>query len=290
MKNKFLRYTVFTLGSLLLLLLIFYAVVYFNTESRINKTYTVSEEILLIPTDSASYIAGKHIAENRGCLGCHGDHLQGGRAFLEEASPLGVLYAANITAGRGGINYTDEDWIRVLRHGLRKDHRSAWFMPSQDIYQLSKEQLGQLISFVKKQPPVDNTVPAKSLKPLGRLLTFLHKYPLLPAEMIDHNAVAKDVITPGVTVAYGSYLATTCRGCHGKNMKGGPAHAPNDPPIPDISSTGHPGKWQAAGFITAIRTGKTPEGKQLSDAMPWRHLTFTDDELKAVLMYLQQVK
>ena len=56
----------------------------------------------------------------------------------------------------------------------------------------------------------------------------------------------------------------------------------------DISATGHPGKWQPEGFITALRTGKTPEGKQLSDAMPWKFLTFTDDELKAIHLYLQQ--
>ena len=251
--------------------------------------YAVTVQKLVIPSDSASLVAGRHIAENRGCIGCHGENLAGGRAFLDEASPVGNLYAANITSGKGGISYTDEDWIKVLRHGLDKENKSAWFMPSQDLYQISNQEMGQLIAFVKQYPPVDNIVPVKKVKPLGRVLTFLHKFPLLPAEMIDHNAVFKDKIEPSITAAYGSYLATTCRGCHGNNMKGGPPHAPNDPVIPDISSTGHPAKWQPQGFITAIRTGKTPEGKQLSDAMPWRYLTFTDDELKAILLYLQQV-
>jgi mono/diheme cytochrome c family protein len=148
--------------------------------------------------------------------------------------------------------------------------------------------MGDLICFVKAHPPVDNTVPAKSLKPLGRVLTFLDKFPLLPAEMINHDAVYADEIQPSVTPAYGAYLATVCKGCHGPNLKGAAAHSPQEPAIPDISVTGHPGKWQAAGFITALRTGKTPEGKQLSEAMPWKFLTFTDDELKAIHLYLQQ--
>ncbi|MEO6316297.1 MAG: cytochrome c [Chitinophagaceae bacterium] len=290
MLKKFVKWTLIVLGSLLAIVIILYAIVYFKTEARINKVYAVSVQQLTIPTDTTAYVAGKHIAENRGCFGCHGPHLGGGRAFLDEQSPVGVLYAPNITSGKGGLKYTDKDWVRVLRHGLAQSNKSAWFMPSQDIYQISNQEMGELISFVKQQPPVDNTVPVKSLKPLGRVLTFLDKYPLLPAEMIDHNFVVKDKVQAGVTAEYGAYLATTCRGCHGIDMKGGPAHAPTEPPIPDISSTGQTSKWQAAGFITAIHTGKTPEGKQLSDAMPWKYLTFTDDELKAILLYLHQVK
>jgi mono/diheme cytochrome c family protein len=290
MLKKILRWTVITLGSLLVIVLIFYAVVYFKTESRINKIYSVKLQKITIPVDSASYVAGKHIAENRGCTGCHGVDLAGGRAFLEEQSPLGVLYSSNITSGKGGIDFTDEDWIRVLRHGLGKDNKSVWFMPSHDIYHISNHDLGELLCFVKQHPPVDKTTPVKSLKPLGRVLTFLDKFPLLPAEMIDHNIVFKDNIQPAVTAEYGAYLATTCRGCHGADMKGGPSHEPKEPPIPDISSTGHPGKWPTVGFIAALRTGKTPEGKALSEAMPWKIFTFTDDELKAIHLYLQQTK
>ncbi|MEO5681658.1 MAG: c-type cytochrome [Chitinophagaceae bacterium] len=290
MLKKSLKWSMIIVGSLLVIVIVFFTIVYFKTEARINKVYAVTLQKITVPTDSVSYLAGKHIAENRGCLGCHGDNLAGGRAFADEQSPIGLLYAANITAGKGGIQYTDEDWVRVIRHGLAKSNKSAWFMPSQDIYHISNQELGELISFVKSFPPVDNTVPAKSLKPLGRILTFLGKFPLLPAEMIDHNTVFKEQVVAGVNATYGAYLATTCRGCHGPSMKGSSAHDPKEPPIPDISSTGHPGKWAPAGFITAIRTGNTPEGKHLDEAMPWKHLTFTDDELNAIFLYLQGIK
>jgi len=290
MFKKALRRAMIFVGSLLAIVIILYAIAYFKTEGRINKEYAVSLQPVVVPADSVSYIAGKHIAENRGCIGCHGADLSGGRAFLDEQSPVGILYSANITRGKGGINFTDQDWVRVLRHGVSKQNHSIWFMPSNDIYHISNLEMGRLLCFIKQHPPVDKVVPAKSLKPLGHILVWLDKFPLLPAEKIDHQFIAKDNIQPTVTAEYGAYLATVCKGCHGDNMKGGPSHEPKGPAIPDISSTGEPAKWSTDGFITALRTGKTPAGKTLDDTMPWKFLTFTDNEMKAIQMYLQQVK
>jgi mono/diheme cytochrome c family protein len=290
MLRKILKGVLLTVGSLVVLLLVFYTVVYFKIESRINKVYNVKLQNLALPTDSVSYAKGKHIAENRGCFGCHGNNLAGGRFILDPKSPLGVLQASNLTSGKGGISYTDADWVRVLRHGLNKENKSVWFMPSHDVAHLSNQELGELISFLKQQPAVDNPIADHSIKPLGRMLTFFDKFPLLPAEMIDHNAVYVDKVDYSVSPEYGAYLATTCKSCHGPNLKGGPAHGPGEPPIPDISSTGNTGKWKDRDFINALRNGKTPEGKQLTDAMPYKYFTYTDDELKAILLHLKQVQ
>ena len=291
MIKKILKGIVFLIGGLLILALIFYGIVYFKTESRIKKVYSVNLQKLNVPDDSGSYIAGRHIAENRGCIGCHGDNLSGGRPFMKQSeSPLGVLYSANLTSGKGGIHYEDEDWIRALRHGLGKDNRSLWLMPSHEIYHISNQQMGELISYIKAQQPVDNLVPSKSLKPLGRFLTFMDEFPLLPAEKIDHEMAFKDRVEPTITPQYGAYLATVCQGCHGPKLKGAPAHEKLQPAFPDISSTGEPGKWKESEFITAMHTGKLPDGRQLSDFMPWKFFTYTDDELKAVYLYLKQLK
>src|SRR5215203_4365214 len=110
MQRKILKWTLLTVGSLVTLILIFYAVVYFKTEARINKVYDVKLQSLQIPSDSIAYVKGKHIAENRGCLGCHGPNLAGSEIILPPGSPLGVLQASNITSGKGGANYTDQDW------------------------------------------------------------------------------------------------------------------------------------------------------------------------------------
>ena len=290
MLKKVLKWIGILIGSLLVLLLIFYAVVYFKTEARANKIYQVNVQQLTIPSDSASLALGDHIAGIRGCKDCHGN---GGIAFLNESDPIGLLYASNITRGKGGINYTDQDWIRALRHGLDKTGKSLWFMPVQHTTAaISKKDLGALICWLKKMEPIDVVHPKKEMKPLGRLLTFLGKFPMFPAEMINHNASYPEDVKPAVTEAYGHYLAVSCQGCHGENLKGGPSHAPDEPPIPDLTSTAHLGKWSSDQFIASIRTGKTPEGKLLSDFMPWKTMgkAMYDDELKAIYLYLHELK
>lgn len=290
MLKKILKWVGIGLGSLMLIVLLFYGTAHFQTEAAIDKVYTVRPKPLTIPTDSATYRAGRHLAEIRGCLGCHGADLSGGRAFADEASPIGILYAANITAGKGGLTYTDADWVRALRHGLGKDGRSLWFMPSHEIYIMSNQDMAALIHYVKSQPAVDRTIPHKSIKPLGRVLTFMGKFPLLTAERINHDTTYAEVVVPAVTADYGRYLAITCSGCHGHSFKGAAAHGPAEPPIPDISSTGKLGNWTQDGFVRLFRTGKTPEGRVLSEYMPVKEFTYSDDELKAIYLFLHGVK
>lgn len=292
MLRKVFKWLGIAAGAIILFLLVFYAVAYFQTESRANTVYDVSLQSLPIPNDSASYLLGKHIAGIRGCMDCHTADFSGG-VFTGDNSPLGLLYASNITSGKGGIRYTDEDWIRALRHGLGKDHKTLWFMPAQEVSSpLSNRELGALIYFVKSQPPVDKSHPEKKLKPLGRILTFLGEFPMFPAELIDHDAKPVEDVTVAVSADYGRYLATSCSGCHGTNYKGGPAHNPGDPPISDLTQTGKPGKWSSDGFVTTIRTGRTPEGRLLSDTMPWKSFakSYTDDELKAIYLFLHELK
>ena len=290
MLKKILKWTGIVLSGLVLLLIIFYGIVYVKTEAAINKVYDVKLQTLIIPTDSASYAAGRHIAEIRGCLGCHGANLAKGEVFADETSPIGYLQASNITSGKGGIQYTDQDWIRALRHGLGKDNKPLWFMPSHETCLLSNQDMAALISYVKKQPPVDAAVPQKSLKPLGRVLTFVGEFPLLSAEKIDHNATYTDDVKLAVNADYGKYLAVTCTGCHTETFKGAPSHSPEQPPIPDISSTGMPGKWTQDGFVNLFHTGKTPEGRVLSKYMPVKDFTYSDDELRAIYLYLHGAK
>jgi hypothetical protein len=45
--------------------------------------------------------------------------------------------------------------------------------------------------------------------------------------------------------------------------------------------------WKLQQFITTLRTGKDPTGRQLSEVMPWRSVGRMDDEdLAAIYEYL----
>jgi cytochrome c553 len=83
-----------------------------------------------------------------------------------------------------------------------------------------------------------------------------------------------------------------CRTCHGQNLSGGKHPDPSVATrVPNITPGGEPGYWTEEQFLTAIRTGSVPGGHQLNPKlMPWqtyRHLT--DDELKAIWLYLQSL-
>jgi mono/diheme cytochrome c family protein len=120
---------------------------------------------------------------------------------------------------------------------------------------------------------------------------------------------------PGVTraddmVARGAYLAkvTGCEGCHSAHDAAG-AVAPSrlmaggDHPIraargtfivpPNLTSDRDSGigGWTAASIVTAIRTGRTPDGRTLSIAMPWRtqYAYLTDVDAEAIAAYLLTV-
>ncbi|CAN5126558.1 hypothetical protein BH23BAC1_BH23BAC1_29830 [soil metagenome] len=67
--------------------------------------------------------------------------------------------------------------------------------------------------------------------------------------------------------------------------------APGFPTVPDITPKGHVGKYSEAEFTTILRTGITPDGRQIDPKnMPWT-LTkeFSDLEIKALYKYLQSL-
>jgi mono/diheme cytochrome c family protein len=193
-----------------------------------------------------------------------------------------------------GTTNTDTDWVRAIRHGVGHDGRGLAMMPVRTFYYLSDEDLGALIAYLKSLPPIDNELPSTDLGPLGRVMLALGQ---LPPEIepnvisIDHNAPRPVAPQPGVTVEYGKYLARTCALCHGPNFNGQTVQIDGPPVLtPNLTPGGELRFWSEEDFITTMRTGVTPSGHQLKDVMPWKYFgQMTDDELKAVWMYLQSL-
>lgn len=51
------------------------------------------------------------------------------------------------------------------------------------------------------------------------------------------------------------------------------------------------GKWTETDFFTAMRTGKTPDGRIMDPQMPWQHFQgITDRDLKSIWAYLRTVE
>ena len=291
MIKKILKVTGIFLGVIVLAVSIYYVKEYISTEKRLHKKYDVQLQSLHISKDSASLALGARLATTKGCKNCHGDDL-GGKIFVDDPA-LGVLSAANLTKGKGGrpADYSEEDFVKALKHGLRRDGTPLIFMPAHEYTMLSEGDMSAIIAYCSVLPNVDRELPQTDLGPLAKVLADLEKLPLFPAEMIDHTRSLVKEVKAEVSLEYGEYLSTSCRGCHKETMKGGEPVAPGYPVVADITSTGHPGKWTDAQFIATLRTGVTPEGKVLKpEEMPWPMVKeFTDLELKALHLYLNSL-
>ena len=287
--KRVLKWIGIVLGVIVVIVLVAAGSMWLSTESRLNKQHTVAAETLSISTDAASLAIGKHWAEMH-CQTCHGDDLGGGPFFADPA--LGYVDATNLTSGQGGIGatYTDADWVRAIRHGVKSDGTSVFIMPSQDFYHLNDTDLAGIIAYVKSVPPVDREIRPRNFTPLTKLLYAAGAFgDLLYAETIPHTV--RPASPPvGVTAEYGEYLANAhgCLTCHGEQLNGKQPAEPGAPYAPNLTPGGGLATWTEADFTNAMRTGVTPYGRQLSDFMPWQGMgKMTDEELAAVWMYLQ---
>jgi mono/diheme cytochrome c family protein len=319
--KKFWKWVGIVFGALAGLLAISSMVIYSKTQARLTRIYDLPEETVVIPIDAASMEYGKHIFRFRGCEACHSSgeyldlsapgnatttHLSSpsqdvphmeGHVYLDDPA-IGRVIASNLTPGKGGVgaSYSDEDWIHAIRHGVRPDGTPLLFMPSTEFYFLSDRDLGAVMAYIKSAPPVDHEQSRSSLSITGRtVMVLLPSFTFIPAELIAHNAPRPESPEPGITPAYGEYLTQSCKVCHGLTMSGGaiPGFPSSWPPALNLTfgeGSSLPA-WTEDDFISTIRTGVTPDGRELrAQYMPWRSYKFmNDEELKAAWVYLQSL-
>lgn len=290
---KFLKVSGWIILGMITLCLLVYTGIYLNMKYRINKVYSeVVPEPIHVTYDSASVELGRKIVGMRACKDCHGADM-GGRVMINDPL-LGKFVTKNITHGKGGLpaDFSEEDWVLALKHGLSRERKPLYLMPSHEMSLLTEEDMAAIIAYCSQLPNVDRIPDEFEMRPLGYILGQLDKIPLLPAEKTDHKIPFAKDIRPEISVKYGRYLSTVCINCHRENMKGGESLVPGGKYVADITSTGNPGKWTHEEFILAMHTGETPEGKKLKpQEMPWTiTLSFSKEDLTALHLYLKSLK
>ena len=286
--RRLLKY--FTALVVILIVLVIGAVAYawVSTSRRVSKTYQVNTPPIEVPRGEAAAVdRGRYLVHKVSlCVECHGEDL-GGKRITE--FPVDTLWGSNLTAGRGGIGatYTDQDFVRALVHGVKKDGRSVVFMPSHD-YRFTKTDIAALVAYLRTVPPVDRETAELELGFMGRMLATYVPLPLLPAELIDHSS--ERLVPEGDRddpAAAGDYLIHTagCRGCHGPALDaiGGMPDAAN------LTPTGI-GGWTEEDFKTAIREARRPNGTTILPAMPRIYKEIPDEELSRIFAYLRTLK
>jgi mono/diheme cytochrome c family protein len=294
---KILKILIGLLAGLVLLVIVGLVAVYVITDEHLSRRYDVEVPQVVTSSDSLTIARGAHVADIRGCTQCHGPDLAG-RVVIDAMPLLGRIRSANLTSGRNGVapRYaSDEDWVRAIRDGVRPDGTPLVFMPSYEYRGIGPEDLGALVSYLEAAPPVDSPPRDQTIGPLARVLYLLGRFPLVPAEMIDHKDRSFTQPPEGETVAYGRYLAGPCAGCHGERFSGG--KVPGTPPEWPLAANLTPdtvtglGSWTEDQFISFFNDGRTPDGREVDPkVMPWPVVrSMTDSEKRALWTFLQSL-
>jgi len=225
------------------------------------------------------------------CIECHGSD-GGGGPFITD-SAMAVLNAPNLTRGAGGVGaqYSDTDYDRALRRGIRPDGTRLIIMPSWGYAALSDSDAASIVAYVRTLPPVDRATPRVRLGPVGRILVATHKLRFDATRIADEGPPPPPP-PPMMQVEYGKYLTRIggCMSCHGAHLSGGHLEGPPDvPPASNLTPTGI-GAWSAPMFMITLTKGRDPLGHDLHPFMPWRTIrNMTDMELEAIYDYLKTV-
>lgn len=257
------------------------------------KVYEVPLPRAVASTDKAVLERGEHLARSLGeCTACHGSNMGGGRE--EPLGPLGTIVVPNVTAGRHGrlAAYSDAELARLIKHGIKRDGRSVVMMPSQNTAWWPTEDVAAVISWLRSLPPVDGNPGKVELGAMAKLLDRRDSIPIDIARRIDH-AHLPEAPAPAPNASYGSFLATSCRGCHGPALSGGPIPgAAPDLPVPTnltLHETGLAG-FTYEQFSQAIDEGRRKDGKPLDPFMPVESLrNYHDLERRALWAYIESV-
>ncbi len=294
--NKVIKRVGIGLGAVVVLALAAFGAASAKASARLNKTYETHRIALPLPSESdvEAIARGQHLVTSRySCGACHGVNLAGG--VMIEDPAIGSVRGPNLTRGRGGAtaDYTMADWDRVVRHGVKTNGKPT-LMPSEDFFKMSDAELSDIVAYVRSVPPVDTTVAAPSLGPVGKVLVALGK---LPISAERQPAAAHATVPPATaeTVAFGEHLAATCLGCHRQNLAGGPIPfgPPSWPPAPNLTphADGLAG-WSFESFEQVMRRGLGKDGRSLRAPMTdvvQGSRTMSPTELKALWAYLQSL-
>ena len=285
--KKVLKWVGVGIGGLLGVIVIALAILYFLGGLKVNEIYDIPVAAITVPTDAVSIDRGKHVIETRGlCQECHGDNLGG--QVVEEDPIFGRFAPPNLTSGKGGLggSLSDIDYVRAIRHGIKRDGKAIFFMPSEIYNMFGDEDLGAVIAYLKSLPAVDNEIPESKARLGLRVFAVLDEATVFPATHIDHDSPRPTTPEPGVTRQYGEYLANVCTLCHGDDLGGGVDE--EGVRAPNLTPGGTLGAWSESDLIDTLRNGVTPGGNKLDEEnMPWKYFRMmTDDELRAIWLYL----
>jgi mono/diheme cytochrome c family protein len=300
LKNAFLKWIGVIIAGLLTLIPVALLVLALMGFAKLNRQYDNPVIAIQVAGTQAQIARGEKLANI--CVSCHapGDQLPlSGTNFATKFDfpPVGTLYAPNLTPSGNITEWTDGELIRAIREGVHKDGRSLLVMPSGSYRNMSDEDVQALVAYLRSQPATGQPTPNNQFNFLGAV--FMNLADFRTAQQPVNSVTMPQAGTP----EYGKYMVDIigCSDCHGAQLEG---KVDNGQPGPTAGSnlTKIMPQWTEEAFMTLFNTGQLPSGVTMpmltlpsgysEPRMPWPMVraTATDDELKAIYVYLHSLQ
>jgi cytochrome c553 len=221
---------------------------YIASERLLDRHYSLPPSTIRAAQGPAAIAHGDRLAHAFGCADCHRPNLEG--AFIPD---FGV-WSINLT--QLARTYSDQDFDRAIRRGLRPDGTSvAEFMPSDAFQYMSDSDLADVLAFIRSHPPRGDpqAIPSYGITQRYALLTGTGKtgqmwFPL-----------QKPALDLGPKYERGRRLAmTACGECHTTSLEGAIPPHPGLPPNLSIVAA-----YDRATFLHFMHTGKAAGNREL---------------------------
>lgn len=255
-----------------------------TSQELTHPEFQIQEEVA-----KADVELGRRIFHVRsGCVDCHGHDLTG-KAVVEDPA-MGSIHGTNLTKLK---DWTDEEIARAIRYGIGRDRRTLVGMPATDFERMSKGDVAAVIAYLRSEAEVDKPAHQNRVGPLAKLLAVMGQLPIaLPAYAVDRENGFFDKPEEGPTHEFGRYLANSCTGCHGPELRGGkiPGGDPSWPPASNLRLGANP-SYNEESFRRMITEGVSPAtGAPLRMPMPVGLLKQMNEmEIKALWLYLSSL-
>ncbi len=257
-----------------------FGTVYIISEARLRDFQTDSKFDYPISMNVAAIEQGRHIARTRGCMGCHGQQLEG-KDFGEQWDWPERAVAPNLSIY---ANNNDAATIAAaIRQGIGRDGKALTSMPSFNFARLTDEDTAALIAFMRSAPLVEISLPKPKLGWSVRwdfargaethMADWADVVPLLQVDPIEDPERAN-----------GEYLAMTmCNECHGLDVRGQTLYGQRTPDLAMVAA------YSREDFETLLETGVAIGGRELgimSLVAPDRFPELSETELDNLYAYL----
>jgi mono/diheme cytochrome c family protein len=231
-----------------------------------------------IPTDQASIGRGDRLVRTRGCRGCHGEDLAGQLMWEFALAPNIAALSRSETAAV---------FEAALRHGIGRDGRALYSMPSYNFIRLRDEDVADMIAYLRTVPVVTKDLPRGSLPWRLRRDIAMGNDSAVP-QYLDQVPPLRRAGDPDSRITRGEYLAmTTCNECHGLGLRADwPWDIETAPDLVVVMS------YPEADFRRLMATGIAIGGRELelmSSVARERFANFTEQEVTDLYAFLRDM-